>query len=219
MHDTPATDMFEDVTPGKRLSASNQNKLHAAVRAMQQGRPTLLSVVFELQRVQPADVSNATPARDDGVIGTGIVNEGTCTIHSIQSDETSPGVFVRKIKELSADMQRKFTNAGQKFFSRDEVFAGASIGGSFIPFKLAGAEKIIFKTSTTIAAATYATNEITPGFATVDIYDWNADGTKLVKTNKTARVANMADAIVASGVFGQAFMLGKNYVVDWELCS
>ena len=218
MHNQASSELFIDVEKGTGLSARNQNLLHAAVRELQQSRPVLNAVKFELHRIDTADVNANRPDRNDGAIGTVAVSEGDTTIHVIERTETSPGVFTLKVIELSSEMKRAFSNAGQKFFSRDEVFAMASLGGSYLPFKMAGAEKIILKTTSTIAAAVYATDEITPGFATADVYDWNADGTKLIKTNKTCRVANMADGTVADATFIQAFMLGKVYVVDWELC-
>ncbi len=218
MHNQAASQLFIDVEKGKPLSATNQNLLHAAVRELQQSRPVLSSVEFELSRIDTSDVDTTRPNRDDGVIGTAVVYEGTVTTHIVEKTEVSPGVFTMKVLELSSEMKHAIANAGQKFFSRHEVFPIASIGGSYYPFKLAGAEKIILKTTSTIEAAVYATDEITPGFATADVYDWNVGETKLIKTNKTCRVANMAQASVANSTFIQAFILGNVYVVDWEVC-
>ena len=209
---------FNDVEAGKIPSASNQNRLHDAVRNLQQGRPSLNGQSIELHRIEPASVDTARPDVSDAAIGTAVVAKGTTTIHRMETDSLSSVTSVATIKEMDATAKRPLSNIGQKFFSRDEVFTMLILAGSGIPIKLAGAEKIILKTSTTIAAAVYAIDEITPGFATADVYDWNAAGTKIIKTNKTCRVANMVSAVVASGVFIQAFMLGKVYVVDWEAC-
>lgn len=74
-------------------------------------------------------------------------------------------------------------------------------------------------TSSSIPAATYATDEITPGFGYMDVYDWNTAGTKLVKTDTNVRVANIASTAIASGKKIMARMIGKVYVADWELCT
>jgi hypothetical protein len=74
-------------------------------------------------------------------------------------------------------------------------------------------------TTSTIAAATYATGEVTPGFGSITVYVWNSTRTKLVSTGRSLTVVNLADSTIASGKLIMAKMMGKTYFVDWELCS
>ena len=211
---------FVDVTKGSKLSAENMNAVHAAVRDLLQVQPGMRVFLLEPSRIDPANVATARPDCDDGVIGTAVVNEGTATTHFVEITDVSSTVQTRTIKEVSSEIQRKFSNAGQKFFSRDEVFLLGEVNGSFFPIKLGGAEGVIGVVNTPIPAATYATNEITPGFGTMDVYDWNAAGTKLVKTLDNVRVANIATGTaITTGTKIMCKMLGKVYVVDWELCT
>lgn len=214
---------FEDVEKGKALSAANQNKLHDAVRDLQKGRPTISGAAIELHRIEPANVATARPEINSGAIGTAVIAKGTTTIHRMETDNLSSVTSVATIKQMNADAKRKLSNIGQKFFSRDEVFTMVTIAGSGIPTKMAGAEKIIGLTSGAIAVATKTgtgtSTVLTPAFATVSVFDWSADGLTLVYSGYTVRVANMSTSgTVAGGAFIQAFILGKNYVIDWELC-
>ena len=213
---------FQDVTKGSKLSAENMNAVHAAVRELLQVQPGMRVFLLEPARIDPANVSASRPARNDGDIGTAAVSEGTATTHFVEITDVSSTVQTRTIKELSSEMQKKFSNAGQKFFSRDEVFLIGEIDGSYFPIKLGGAEAVFGVTSGGVPGAVYGSGEVVPGFGTMDVYDWSADGTKLVITNKSVRVANLAEGStsdIPSGTKIMCKMLGKVYVVDWEMCT
>ena len=205
---------FKDVMAGQQMSAMNVNALHAAVRELQSGTSDYTNVNAELARLDLADVPASRPVRNDGVIGTVVVSEGTTTNQYV---EIATG-NVRKVKELNVSIKRKFDNVGQKFFSRDEVFSLVPLDGSFVPFKLGGAEAVICRTTTSIAAA--ATWDA-PAFGTVNAVDWNEAGTKLVATGSTLRVANLATGASGSIAANRtivAVLFGKVYVIIYELC-
>ena len=94
-------------------------------------------------------------------------------------------------------------------------------GWGTLYWMMGGAPGIVGVATSTIPEATYGTYEITPGFGFVDVYNWNAARTKLVKADNV-RVANMAAGSGNSIAIGTKIMcklIGEVYIVDWELCS
>lgn len=210
----PTNGSFQDVAAGQMPSAANENALRAAVRELQRYFSSSDFSRFVLGRIDSSNLSTNRPAFSDDSIGVAIVDLGLAWQQSMQTDDYNEFT----VQTTQSTLRHSVLNVGQRFFSRDEVFGLLQRGSKTIPIQLGGAQKIIAKTTTTIDAATIGTDEITPGFGIADIYDWNADGTKLIKIEQQARVANIATEEVASGKFIMAALMGKNYVVDFELC-
>lgn len=206
----PTSASFENVNRGQLPSANNENALREAVRELQRYFTKNNSSRFSIGRIDSSNLSNHRPSFSDDEIGVAIVDLGLAWIQSIKTNDYEE----YRVETSQEKLRQSVLNVGQRFFSRDEVFGLLQNGSKSVPVQLGGSQSVIAKTTTSIDAASISTDEITPEFGIADIYDWNADGTSLVKIEQQVRLANYLPKAIASGEFVNAFSFGKNYVVN-----
>lgn len=212
---TPVNKSFVDVKKGEIPRADNVNNLHAAVRELQYGQPRFNEVDVEIVRIDIPGLPTSKPSADDLAIGTAIADVGTATIHGIETSDYDE----HKINQVAASMKRKFINAGQRIFSRDDVFGLATVSGWHIPFMLGGSLFVLCRTTSVIPRATAWDM---PGFGNASVIDWKSSGDELETTGQTIRVANVAygssDSIQVGTTIG-VMQYGKIYIAIFVLCD